>query len=351
MRYTFAMVVGITALCCAVPPSLAQAPPADASSQAEALYKAKDYDKAIAAYQAILTSSAAAPVRAKAQLGVGQSLFRKKDYAAAKLAYLRTADQFPDQPEQACEALFRAANLISMEKDVDATIAAYSRAAKAHGGVAAARTFAAQAQVRVGQCYLVRRVEGKRQLSKAVAAYQAAIDNFPEQSDTVSEAKLQLVALKLEYAINNKATFAEAQKDAETYLATNPTPNRTATARIVRAEALFHQAKYDDAIAEIGVIQSKYADAAKPSGTSQFLLAKCYDGKGDYERAIKEYGTFLSAISDSFSAWEERPGAQFGIGTCLRALGRADEAAAAFAKLKTDYPNSYFVKLVGEVAQ
>lgn len=118
-----------------------------------------------------------------------------------------------------------------------------------------AKAFAAEAQERIGQVYLARRVDGKRQLSKAVSAFEAVVEDFADQPETVAEARKQLVALKLEYAINGKATYADARADADAFLKDYPDDTeRVPVVRLVRAESLFHQNRYDESIAEIGVI-------------------------------------------------------------------------------------------------
>ena len=42
----------------------------------------------------------------------------------------------------------------------------------------------------------------------------------------------------------------------------------------------------------------------------------------------------------SFKAWIDRPLAGYGLGMCLRALGRGEEASAALQAVVRDYPKS-----------
>jgi TolA-binding protein len=180
----------------------------------------------------------------------------------------------------------------------------------------------------------------------ARAAFESLVKDYPDQWDWAAEGKMQLVGLKLEDAMNGRATFAQAQADADAFIAEYPKMTRVPNLRIMRAESLFYQHKLDEAIAEIAIIQEQYPNCGKPAITSQFLLAQCYDGKRDYDRAAAEYQKFLDTKGLAYNDWEARPAALYGIAMCLRAAGRPEAAATAFAKLRHDYPKSYFIRIV-----
>lgn len=323
--------------------------PSDPLATGISLQTAKKYDDAIAFFDQVATSKASDTVRARALARKGFVLVSKGDRANARRTYLDLVDLFPKESDHACAALKNTGELFAMDKDYPNAIVAFQRAVDNYGKEPNARKYAAEAQNRIGMARLAFHdpaLSGKRDIRKAAEAFQRVVDGFPEQTEWVAEAKMQLVALKLEFAINRLATYGSVQTLADEFLTAYPDDEKRApTVRMVRAEALAHLRLYSDAIAEIGIIQKQYANSGQPAGTSQFLLAQCYDRKGDYARAIKEYGIFLDTVTKSFSAWEERPAAQFGISTCLQALGRTDEAAAALAKLRSDYPNSYFTRL------
>jgi TolA-binding protein len=314
-----------------------------------ARYDSKQYDEALPQLQQLADSKAPDALRARALAYVAFCQVGKGDRVSAKSTYETILNRFPAD-QHACRALLGLGNLAGLEKDYPNALLSYERAANDFAHSTGARAWAAEAQCRVGSCrlgYHDPAFGGKRDLAKALEAFQRVVDRYPDQSDWVAEARMQLVALEMEYALNHRVLFSEAQKSADAFLTTYPTDTkRIPTVHMIRAEALFHQDKFDDAITEIRLIQSQYSDSGQPAGTSQFLLGQCYDRKGDYERAIAEYRKFVDAVKVSFSAWEERPGALYGIFTCERILGHRTGALAVVEELKRDYPKSYFVALV-----
>lgn len=318
-----------------------------------ALQTSKDYSAALSFFQgACARADLPDKVRARAKARVGFTYVYMGDRANALRTYLDVADQFAGQKEIACTALVNAGHLYAQDKDYLNAIASYRRAIKAYGDAPEARKWAAQAQLRIGMAYLGYHdpaLAGGRDIRKAHDAFEQVLKTYPDQIEWATEARLQLLALNLEFAINGWAGLDDVVKECDSFAKANPGDvERLPTAHLVRAEALYHLERFDDAIGAISLVQQQGRKDSAPWGTSHFLLAQCYDRKGDFSRAIAQYQRFLDNVTTSFSAWEERPAAQYGIGTCLRALERPREAEQAFAKLKAEYPGSYFAGLVAQ---
>jgi tetratricopeptide (TPR) repeat protein len=326
--------------------SVALAQTVSLKDAADSLFQAKDYDRAIRAYEQVLADrSLPSDIRASAQVRIARSQLFKGDSAEARKAYLVLAETFPDQPGLCSESLLHAGSLAAQAKDYESAIAHYTQAVERYAkSTEYARLRAAEAQTRLGSVYLARRVGGKREIGKAVAAFEKVEKIFPDQKEWVAEAKMQLVALKLEYAINDKAEYAAAARLADTFIQAYPQDTkRLPTVRLVKAEALFHDGHYPEALKEANAVKDTYPDSGQPAGTAQFLAAQCLERQRDYPAAIAAYRAFLAA-PESFSAWEERPGALYFIAMCLRAQGDLGAAAKAVAELQEQYPDSYFAE-------
>lgn len=317
---------------------------------ADSLFQAKDYDRAIPAYERVLADkSLPSNIRASAQVRIARSHLFKGNPAEARKAYLALAETFTDQPGLCSESLLHAGSLSAQAKDYDSAIAHYTQAVERYANSTDyARLRAAEAQTRLGSVYLSRRVSGKRELDKAVAAFEQVEKVFPDQKEWVAEAKMQLVALKLEYAINDKAEYAAAARLADSFIQAYPEDTkRLPTVRLVKAEALFHDGHYSEALKEANAVRATYPDSGQPAGTAQFLAAQCLERQRDYPAAIAGYRAFLAAPV-SFSAWEERPGALYFIAMCYRAQGDLGSAVKANTELRTQYPDSYFAKAAAD---
>lgn len=332
-------------------------------SKADEAYNNRRFIEALPLYERLAGRQIPTRIQANAQLRVGYSHYLLKDTATARVAWQAVADRFPSESRAACEALLRVGHLALKEYDFGAATTAFGRAANNYANAPEAAVFAAEAACRLGSIYLRQAEDNKlRRVPDATSAkassyfemsrsaFERVVASFPGQTEYVSEAKMQLAALKLEYALQRKGSYTYAVAACDTFLEEYPEDiQRVPTVRIIRAEALYYLNRLDEAIAEIGRVQEKYPTSGQPAGTSQFLLANCYASKGDLPKAIAEYQRFLDNVTVSFSSWEERPAAMYQIGMALRSLGRNREALAEFALLKSRYPDSFFVSLAGSV--
>lgn len=333
--------------------------------RADQAYAASRWADALPLYREAASSQAPDTLRARAQSRIGYVLYKTGDRAGAGTAWAEAAKRFPDQPKIACDSLVRVGNLAVAAGDYPGAIRSFGDAVEKYGAAPEAKDIVPEALVRLGAAYL-HQAEAAKGAAPSGATAQAAWDaaekdfklaraslervvkDFPTAAEHAAEARLQLIALDFEWALYDRGgTHDAVVAGADRFLRDFPSDTaRIPTVRLLRGEALEQLGRYDDAIAELNAVMALPAAKGKePAGTAQFHLARCYDRKGDGERAIEEYRRFLRDVKPSFTAWQERPGAAFFIGYVYERMRRPDEATAAYEAVESSYPGSLFATL------
>lgn len=363
----FSMAI-VAAMCVQASPARCQSPDASATAAADAYFAAKDYDHALAAYQQVEAASTDASIKAYAHTQTAECYGKKGDHAKARKMLLETADTYPGLAKALARALLRSGDYALADQDLAGSVVPYERlikalvsqkdpdlrelAAQAAVHVARARLrFAADARSSVDRADSAALKDANAKLDEARQAWERVASDFSDRPDWQAEAKLNLLEIKQQDVLYGRAgDYPQIIAGADAYLQTFPDDAKhAATARLIKAEAQFFDHQYDAAIQTLGTVDPAAASPAAV-GTAQRLLAQCYDHKGNYARAIAEYQKFLDSNQPSFIPHVDRPLAQYGIGMCLRALGRKVEAKTALQKVAQDYPTSYLAPIAARIA-
>ena len=363
MRFRLCLLTALSVLLLFALSSRAQAVD-PAVAPAEAAFAAKRYTDAIPLYRRVVASTLPASVRANAQWRIGDAYLQSQNLPAARAAWLALADRFPGQPGISCKALLRVANLALEQNDYIGAQFMYNRAVYSYGNAPDAAEFAVEALSRLGSTYLHMAEQEKKKgvrktgndISDSSAAARRAFERvvllFPKENDWVANAKLQLMALKMESSLYGRARYSAAEVLANEFLAEYPNDaKRAPTVRYLKAKSLYQQNRLDEAISEIRLLQKDFPDGGQPYVSSQFLLGECYGGMRDYDNAIAAYRKFLTTVAAGFSGWQERPLAQLSIGLCLIGLGRKDEGIDELLKVRAQYGNSYVADMADSDAE
>lgn len=362
MRVRLGLVTALSLPFLFVCPVLAQTTSPTLAS-ADAAYDSKHFAEAIPLYQSVISSGLAEDVRARAASRVGYAYRNLDDKKAARAAWERTATLFVGQPRYAGDALLRAGNLASADGDIDGAAQLYERAvtnyisnpevedtivqAAAHLGYMRLRQFE-RSKVGIEDPAGQALMPGKH--AAALAAFRQVIGAFPKQKEWVRDAEMNALELMQQGALYGYGgDYTDVAAGCDRFLKTyGPDPKRTPVVMLIRAEALHQGGPQDDAIAAIETLRNAWPNTSPEIlGTSQRLLANCYADKGDFERALVEYRTFLDGRMASYIPKVDRPYAQYEIGRCLHILGRNAEAISALNKVKEDYPASLYAELAG----
>lgn len=337
-----------------------------ALASADAAFQQKRYADAILLYRNVVHSAQPDKTRAKAQFQIGWCRYFLNDRPQAQTEWAAAADLFPDQAALACEALLRAGNSAVGGQDLKAAAGYYQRSADTYTPLQEARPHAMQARCWLGNVRLRMAENTKKEVSEAQRgkpdrltgeqvweqaaadfhaaeeAYARVLSDFPEAGTLRAEAEMLLISLTLESALYHQGkTYAEVVKGADAFLAAWPDDAvRRPTVLMMRAEALFYQDRFAEALADIETIQTRYAETAKESlGTSQFYKARCYESLKDYARAVEEYRAYTAVESTSFNHRWLFGQALFFMGRCLEGLGKPDEALAAYKNVLDECPD------------
>lgn len=349
-------------------PARAQSTDADVSA-ADAAYNARQYAAAIPLYQKVVASSLPDDVRAHAQLRLGYSFFGTRDTKQARVEWLRVADGFPIQSATAAEALVRAGNIAISENDYDGAFDAYKRVNDDIASDPDAAPFAAEAVCRLGKVYLHRAEAAKAagpadeiasigweraaadfELSRQ--AFERVTKEFTGVGGWAAESSFQLVALKYEWAFNDRVTtFDDVIAAADKFLNDGYPDDalRCPKVHLIKAEAMVQQCKFEKAIPELLIIRDKYPTTAEEAlGTSRYFLARCYEETGSLAKAEKEYLTLLEGKEKSFDAKSDHAAAEWGLAKIRKKQGRLPEATAMYVRLKGDHPDSQWSRFADE---
>jgi hypothetical protein len=109
---------------------------------------------------------------------------------------------------------------------------------------------------------------------------------------------------------------------------------RSAPAAYVKADLLFSQGRYPEAIRLYESVLSSSSRALSP-GVLHTRIADCFFQLTDYQRALDSY---RRALKDQMPA--ERAQTQYWIGFCTFLLGRNAESVSEFLKIPETYPSS-----------
>lgn len=329
------------------------------TATADAQFQAKQYDLAISSYQRIESSSTDPGIKAYAHSQIAECYGKKGDHTQARKILMEVVDVYRNQTRAVAKALLRAGDHALAGADLAGSTVPYERLVHDFNSTndSGLREMVAQAAVHVARVRVRQAndamiplagspnspalADAMAKVNAARAAWQRVATGFPDHPLWAAEAQLNLLELRQQDVLYGRGgDYAQIIEGADAFLQKFPSNGRHgATARLIKAEAQYFAGQYDAALQTIATIDPTVASPAAV-GTAQRLLAQCYDGKGDYARALTEFQKFLDRKMPSFIPNVDRPVAQYCIGMCLKALGRNDEAVQALVKLKQDYPKS-----------
>jgi len=359
----------------------------------EAAYAAKQYDKALEAFDRVLAVEMDAQTQQRATLSRAEVLYFLERPADATLALEALTDKGV-APEVRARALYYQGKIMAESNDAEAAGTAFKTlikelpenayvpfaqyqlafvylgqgkledAALEFSAVAAsdaAGPLRAEARFRAAETY-----DRNGWFTAAVQAYQQLQRDFPESEYA------QRAHYGYTWALYHAGNYAEAAAAAATFIAERPEAPETIGTRYLIGNCLQQQKKYDEAIATYEQIRADHADSEfaararyklawclylngklkeakqavsaflqSPSdlglvGDAAFLLGSIMVSQGDYESAYEEF----RLVAEKYPDGEFGAEALYKAGECLAQLGRTDEAAKLFESFAQKYPDN-----------
>ncbi len=216
----------------------------------DAFFLAKDYDGAIAKYQAFLSSYPASSLDAAANYRLGSSFFEKKDYNTALENFRNVFGKYPKS------------------------------------------FFAPLAQYFIGEDYL-----NSNQLRFALFAYTRVATNYPDSSDVVKLARYKIIWTQ--YHMGN---YAEVVQSAQDFLASYPQDKLAKDVSLIEGNAFKKLNRNDDAIAAFQHVID-LAPSSKVAEQALFSILKDEFDQKSYYAIITSYQFIFRHLPPSQSKW------------------------------------------------